>query len=83
MRDDGIGADVLRMLHQQVIGLLARRLGQIGIDGDVAAEERLERAADVADDAARAHGDAAHHAEMPHDAVAGRSLVVVTIMGAS
>src|SRR5207237_897786 len=43
-----------------------------GVDGDVAAEQRLDRSAEIADDAARPHRDAADDAEMPYDPVAGK-----------
>src|SRR5436305_1999909 len=52
------------VLDHQIVGLLARPLGKLGVDRDVAAEQRLNSGADVADDAARAHRQSAHHAEV-------------------
>ncbi|KAG1253499.1 hypothetical protein G6F68_011308 [Rhizopus microsporus] len=40
--------------------------------GDVAAEQGLDAAQEVADDRARAHGDATHHAEVARHTVAGQ-----------
>src|SRR5262249_37935914 len=68
--DHRIGAELARVLDHQLIGLLARLLGEVGVDGDVAAEDRLEARADVAEHAARAHRDAAHEAEIAHDPLA-------------
>src|SRR5918999_6401511 len=59
------------MFDHQVERLLAGPLGEFGVDRDVAAEQRLDARADVADDAARTHGQAAHHAEVTDDPVAG------------
>ncbi len=57
------------MLDHVAVGFLAGLFAQFGIDGDVATEDRLDTAEEVADDRARAHGDAAHHTEVAHDAV--------------
>jgi hypothetical protein len=70
--DDGVGPHLGRMGHQQVVGFLAGRLGQVDVDRQLAAEDRLDRAAEIADHAARADGDAPHQAQMGDDAIAGQ-----------
>src|SRR5882724_10096873 len=56
-------------LHR-VEGVAAGPLAQVGVEGDVAAEERLDGGAEIPDDRARAHDNAAHDAEIAHDALA-------------
>ena len=70
--DDRVGAQVTGMLEHVAIGLVARLLAQFGVDGDVAAEQRLQAAEEVAHDRSRPHGDAAHHAQVAADTVAGK-----------
>src|SRR5262249_50636870 len=55
----------------QLVGVGPRPLAQRRIERDVAAEERLDCSAEIAHDAARAHDDAAHDAEIADDPVAG------------
>src|SRR5205085_1450870 len=59
-----VGAGGGGVLDHQIVGFLAGPLGKLGVDRDVAAEQRLNPGADVADDAARAHRQSAHHAEV-------------------
>src|SRR5204862_3635740 len=67
---DRLRAVALGVVDQQVIGRLARLLAELGVDRDVAAEQRLQPAEHVADDRARAHADPAHDADVAHDLVA-------------
>jgi len=59
--DDGVGPDVGTMLSHELVGIRPRPLTQSGIEGNITAEQRLDHRPNIADDAARAHGDAAHH----------------------
>ncbi len=56
------------MLQHHLVGLFPGVLGQLRVQGDVAAAELLERRADAADDASGAHGDPSHDAQAAHDA---------------
>src|SRR5579859_6024745 len=69
--DYGIGARPLGVRDHQVISLLPGMFGQIGIDGQVAAEYRLDRPTEVSKGASRSHRHAAHHSDMGCDAVSG------------
>jgi hypothetical protein len=60
-----------RVLHHQAKGVFARSLAQLGVERDVAAGQRLQRRADIADNAARADDDAAHDTEIADDVLAG------------
>src|ERR1051326_1472863 len=73
-RDDGVRAVLCGVLEQQLVRILARFFAQLRVERDVAADERLQSGADVADDAARPHDDAAHDPEIPDDAIS-RQLV--------
>ena len=55
--NDPVRPHLVRVLNHQIEGLLARVLAQLGVEGDVTAEERLDPRADIANDAARADGD--------------------------
>jgi len=66
--DDGLGADLLALVNHGVKGLFARLFAQFGEEGDFAAHQRLQRAADGARDRSRAHDNAAHHALALHNA---------------
>ena len=50
--------------------LLARDLGQMGVNRKPAAEDRLYPAEKIADDRARPHGDAAHQPKVLDDPIA-------------
>src|SRR5262249_36618723 len=65
----GVGADGGGMLAHEVEGFLSRVLTELRVERDVAPEERLDPRAEVDDEIARAHRDAAHDAEVVRDAV--------------
>ena len=67
--EDGVGAGRLSLGDEQVVGLLAGLLGEFRVQADVAAKQDLAGGADVADEAARAHGEPAHHADVAYDPV--------------
>src|SRR5207302_8426581 len=69
--DRGIGPARGRVRGEESGGRPPRALGELGVDGDIAAEQRLDAGAAIADDAARSHRDAAHEAEIAHDPMAG------------
>jgi hypothetical protein len=60
------------MFAHVIEGFLPRRFCKLKISADLAAKDRLKAADQIADDAARAHGDAANDAMI--------SLVVETII---
>src|SRR5262249_28853847 len=68
--DDRVGADGGSVLAHDVEGFLASVLAELGVNGNVAADERLQAGADVADDAAGADGDAAHDSQVAGDTTA-------------
>ena len=70
--DDRIGADFAGVLDQQAKGIGSCLLAQLRVDGDIAAEQRLHRGADVAHDAPRADHDPADQAEVPHNVATGQ-----------
>lgn len=70
--DDRIGTQLPRVLDHVAVGFLAGLFAQFGVDGDVAAEQGLDAAQEVADDRARAHGDATYHAQVARHTVAGQ-----------
>src|SRR5689334_25387790 len=58
------------MVKHQVERVTARFLAQLRIQGDVAADDRLQSRADVTEQTAGSYGDAADHTETRHRAVA-------------
>src|SRR5204862_2519337 len=67
--DDGIGAHVVAVFHHQAISVGARLFAKLGVDGDVAAEKRLEPRADVAHETARPDHDAANDSQIAFDSI--------------
>jgi hypothetical protein len=63
--DDPVGADLPGVLEHHLERFAAGLLAQLGEQGDVAAGQSLEGAADRAKDGARSHRDAAHHPQSP------------------
>ena len=55
------------LFRSQLEGFFAGVLAQFGVQGDVATDESLERRAYLPHDRPLAHGDAPHHAQVPHD----------------
>jgi hypothetical protein len=68
--DDRVSAKRGRMFAKQLIGVLSGAFAKIGIDRNVAANQRLQGRSDVPDDAARSHNNAAHEAEVFGHAIA-------------
>jgi hypothetical protein len=60
-----VGACLGGMRAHVIEGFLSRGFRKIQIGADLAAKYGLKAADEIADDAARANGDAAHDAEMP------------------
>ena len=58
------------MLNHQFVGVITCLFAEIGVDGDVATYELLERGAYIADDTTGAYDDAAHNTKVPGDTVA-------------
>src|SRR5262249_39968883 len=58
------------VLDHDFKSLAARLLTKLREESDVAADQCLQASADCAEDRARTHGDAAHDAEIAHDAEA-------------
>src|ERR1700738_1108137 len=69
--DDGIGAVLGGMLQQQLVGVFARPLTKIRQDGNVAADDGLQRRAQIPDYAARPDYNSAHDAKVLNDSIAG------------
>src|SRR5262249_41599063 len=67
--DDRIRAQLLCVLEHQLERLAARLLAEAGEQRNVAADQRLQRAAQRAEDRSRANHDAAYDAEIAHDAM--------------
>ena len=67
--DNRIGAAVRGMFAHVIESFLTRRLGEVDVDRKLAAEDRLHRAGEIPQHAARAHGNAAHKPEVPDDAI--------------
>src|SRR5438105_12661438 len=65
--DDGIRAHHRTVLDHDLESFPARLLAQLREDGDIPANDGLQRRAKVPDDGPRAHGDAAHHPEILGD----------------
>ena len=55
--DDRVGAELGGMLNHQLVRVCAGSFTQLRVQRDIAAEQRLQPGADVADDAARADDD--------------------------
>src|SRR5579859_882751 len=70
--DDGVCSVFAGMLQKQFVGVSAGFLAKVGKNGDIAANNRLQRGTEITDDAARPDDDAAHDSEIAHDAVAGK-----------
>src|SRR6185295_16651601 len=68
--DDGVRPELRRVGDHHLEGLAAGLLAQLGEERDVAAGERLQGAADGAEDRARADRDAAHDTEVADDPMA-------------
>ena len=69
-RNDGIRAVLLRVLAHKAIGIRAGSLAKVGVDGDVAAKQRLQAAKEIADYRARSDGDAANDPKVADNPVA-------------
>src|SRR2546426_807353 len=59
------------MLEHQLKRVSSRLLAELRIERDVAADERLQRGAEGADDAARSDDNAPHDAEVRDGAISG------------
>ena len=70
--DDCIRTMLLRMPAHELISLRPRLFAEVGIDRDVAAEERLQSPEKVADDRARTDRDASNDTEASDDFVSGQ-----------
>ena len=69
--DDGVGSLLSGVLGHEDEGVVAGLFAELGVEGDVAADEGLEAGADGSEDGTRAHDDAADDADVAGDAVAG------------
>src|SRR5882762_11684614 len=69
---DGIGSMLRGMLQQQLIRIFAGFLAEIGQNRYVAANDGLQRSAQISDYAARPDDDSAYDAVVLNDAVAGK-----------
>src|SRR5262245_60159219 len=65
-----IGTKLEGMLDHALISISTGPLAQLGVDGNIAADDLLEGRTNVADDTARAHDDPTYDAKVPHDAIA-------------
>eukprot|EP01036_Dinobryon_divergens_P050268 gene50268-67319_t len=65
-------SQALGLFQQVLIGLLARRLGQLDVGADTTADQRLQPAEGVRHYIARPHGDAPHHADRARDPKPGQ-----------
>src|SRR5437588_12275338 len=68
--DDGISAELLRMLQTEIKRVLPRFLAEVGQNGDVAANEGLQARPDGTEYRAGAHDDASHDAERFYNPIA-------------
>src|SRR5215468_10735983 len=68
--DDGVRPDLGSVLDHDFKSLAARLLAKLREESDVAADQCLETPPDRAEDRARTDGDAAHDAEIAHEAEA-------------
>jgi hypothetical protein len=69
--DHCIGADLRRVLHHALEGMLPCGFARLGIRLDVAADDLLEAAGQALHHRRRTHHDAADDSEILHDLVAG------------
>ena len=67
--DDGVGAQLFGMPLAQLHRIFARLFAEVGQDGDVAADQRLQSCADRSENRSRANDDAAHDAEIFHNPI--------------
>ena len=67
-----LGAVLGGMLQEQFVSIFAGLLAKIGQDCDVAADDGLQRSAQISNHAARPDDDSAHDAEILDDAIAGK-----------
>src|SRR5882724_1545387 len=70
--DDGIRALLPRVLAHEARGVRSGPFAQVGVDGDIAAKERLQATEEVANYRTRSDGDAANDAEVADHSVAGQ-----------
>ena len=70
--DNRVGSVLAGVPQQQFEGVFARLLAEVREDGDVSADDRLKRGAQIPDQAARAHDNSAHDPKIPDDPVAGQ-----------
>ena len=68
--DHRISSQIGRMLQHQFKGVFASLLAQIGQQGYVTADNRLQSGANGADDGSRAHDDSAHQSQIAHNCIA-------------
>src|SRR5215475_16105914 len=68
--DDGVRPDLGSVLDHDFKSLAARLLAKLREKSDVSADQGLQGSADRTEDRARTHRDAAHNAEVAHDAEA-------------
>jgi hypothetical protein len=69
--DDGIRSMFSGVLQKQLVGVFPSFLAKIRENRDVAAYDRLQRGAEIPDDAARPDDNASHNPEVSDDAVTG------------
>ena len=62
--NDGIGAELSRVFHHQLMCVGAGSFAELRIEGNIAAEQSLKARADVSDDTAGTNYDAAHNTEV-------------------
>src|SRR5437588_1315858 len=70
--NDRIRSHLLGVLNHDLVGIPARLLAKFGVNRNVASKNLLERRANVAHDAARAHDDTTHQSKVPGDVKAGK-----------
>jgi len=69
------------VLQKQFIGVFTSFFAKIRENGDVAANDGLQRGTEISDDAARPHYDAAHNPKIPNNAVTGNFEIAEHITG--
>ena len=69
--NDGVRSMFSGVLEEQFVGVFTSFLAKVRKNGDVTANNRLQRGTEIPDDASRPDDDAAHDSKIPHDAVAG------------
>ena len=67
--NDGVRAQLQRMLHAKLECVLTRFFTQISQDRDVAADQSLQAGANRAEDGARSHDNATHDPKIFHNSV--------------